>query len=99
MATATRAKKTGAKRKSAPRPIALKNMIGGKFVAPVEGKREDVVNPATGDVIARAPLSTKKDVDAAVGAAKEAFETWGTTTPAERSGMLLKLADAIEENA
>jgi betaine-aldehyde dehydrogenase len=74
-------------------------MIGGKFVAPVRGKREDVVNPATGEVIAKAPLSTKEDVNAAVKAAKHAFETWGQTTPADRSERLLAMATAIEERA
>ncbi len=100
MATAT--KKRPARRRSSnssKKPIALKNMIGGKFVPPVEGKREDVVNPATGNVIARAPLSTKKDVDAAVKAAKDAFETYSVTTPGERAGMLIALADGIEGRA
>jgi betaine-aldehyde dehydrogenase len=102
MATAT-AKRTTRKAKEKgsrnSRPISLKNMIGGKFVAPVDGKREAVVNPATGEVIARAPLSTEKDVDRAVKAAKDAFEAWGTATPAERSTALLKIADGIEERA
>ena len=42
----------------------LKNFIGGEAVDPAEGGTEDVVNPATGEVIAEAPLSTKADVDA-----------------------------------
>jgi betaine-aldehyde dehydrogenase len=95
-ATATRRSKS---RNSKPRVRTLKNMIDGKFVAPADGKREDVINPATGEVIAKAPLSGKGDVDAAVKAAKAAFEEWGVTTPADRSNRLLKIADTIEERA
>ena len=79
--------------------LELKNMIGGKFSDPSDGKTEDVINPANGEVIARAPLSTQEDVDAAVKAAREAFETWQNTTPAERQLLLLKLADGFEERA
>ena len=66
---------------------------------PADGQTEDVINPATGEVIAEAPLSTKQDVDRAVAAAKKAFETWGVTTPAERAAALLAIADLIEEKA
>jgi betaine-aldehyde dehydrogenase len=90
MATAT-AKKTEV--------LELKNMIGGKFSDPADGEMEDVVNPANGEVIARSPLSTKRDVDDAVKAARKAFESWQNTTPAERSVLLLRLADAFEERA
>ena len=98
MATAT-ARRSSKSRNSKPRARALKNMIGGKFVAPVDGKKEDVVDPATGEVIAKAPLSGKRDVDAAVKAAKAAFDGWATITPGERAHALLKIADAIEERA
>jgi betaine-aldehyde dehydrogenase len=103
MATATASKRSasrnGSRRTSKKKPLTLKNMIGGKFVAPVQGKREDVVDPATGEVIARAPLSTKQDVNLAVAAAKGAFEEWGVTTPADRAERLLALASAIEDRA
>ncbi|MDX6615015.1 MAG: betaine-aldehyde dehydrogenase, partial [Solirubrobacterales bacterium] len=103
MATATASKRSasrnGSRRSQKKRPLMLKNMIGGKFVAPVKGKREDVVDPATGEVIAKAPLSTKEDVNLAVKAAKGAFEEWGQTTPAERATRLLAMATAIEERA
>ena len=46
----------------------LQNFIGGEFVDPAEGQTEEVVNPATGEVIAEAPLSTADDVDRAVAA-------------------------------
>jgi betaine-aldehyde dehydrogenase len=77
----------------------LQNYINGEFVDPAEGETEPVVNPATAEQIAEAPLSSEEDVNRAVGAAKKAFETWGVTTPAERSELLLKLADKIEEHA
>ena len=66
MATATKDKKSKAK------VLELKNMIGGKFADPAEGEMEDVTNPANGEVIAKAPLSTKADVDKAVKAARKA---------------------------
>src|SRR5436190_9330488 len=75
----------------------LKNFIGGEAMEPAEGGMEDVVNPATGDVIASAPLSTKPDVDAAVSAAREAFPSWAATPPGERARALLRMADLIEE--
>jgi betaine-aldehyde dehydrogenase len=77
----------------------LKNVINGEAVEPAEGKTEKVVNPANGEVIAEAPLSTKEDVDRAVEAAGRAFEGWSTTVPGERAAALLKLADLIEERA
>jgi betaine-aldehyde dehydrogenase len=77
----------------------LQNFIEGEFVDPVEGRTEDILNPATGGVIATAPLSTAADVDRAVAAARRAFDGWSNETPGERAGALLKLADAIEENA
>src|SRR5260221_13986936 len=75
----------------------LRNFMGGKAVEPAEGGMEDVVNPATGSAIASAPLSTKADVDAAVAAAKGAFEGWAATPPGERARALLRIADLIEE--
>ena len=75
----------------------LRNFIGGKAVDPVEGGTEEVVNPASGEAIAEAPLSTKADVDAAVAAAKGAFDGWAATPPSERARALLRMADLIEE--
>ena len=70
--------------------------IGGEWVDSASGETLDVENPADGKVIARVQASAAEDVDRAAGAAATAFETWQHTTPAERSGMLLKLADALE---
>ena len=77
----------------------LQNFINGSYVAPAEGQTEPILNPATGEAIAHAPLSTAVDVENAVKAARDAFEGCAGTTPGERAGMLLKLADAIEEHA
>jgi betaine-aldehyde dehydrogenase len=86
-------------KKGSAEVLDLKNMIGGEFVDPAEGKTEDVINPATGEVIAHSPLSTEEDVDRAVKAARSAFEDWQYTTPAQRQELLLKLADAFQERA
>src|SRR3989449_1529822 len=57
----------------------------------------EVLNPATGETIAEVPRATAADVDRAVQAAKEALVEWLETTPGERAGLLLKLADAMDE--
>ena len=77
----------------------LQNFIDGEFVDPADGHTEPILNPATAEVIAHAPLSGAADVDRAVSAARRAFEGWGTSTPGERAAAMLKLADAIEEHA
>src|SRR5437764_2423168 len=77
----------------------LQNFIDSEPADPAEGQTEPILNPATGEVIANAPVSTEADVDRAVKAARKAFEGWSTTTPGERAAALLKLADAIEEHA
>ena len=75
------------------------NFVGGEWVDAAEGETMEVINPATGEAIAEVPRGSQEDVDRAVAAAKKAFEEWRETTPAERSGMLLALADALEEHA
>ncbi|MGN6686323.1 MAG: gamma-aminobutyraldehyde dehydrogenase [Actinomycetales bacterium] len=74
----------------------VSNVINGKRQEPTEGRWSDVVDPATGETYASAPVSGAQDVDAAMRAAADAFETWGDTTPSERQRALLKLADALE---
>jgi betaine-aldehyde dehydrogenase len=74
----------------------LQNVIGGRSVDPVSESRSDLVNPATGEVFATAPVSGAADVDAAFDAAAAAFEGWRDATPADRSLALLRIADAIE---
>jgi betaine-aldehyde dehydrogenase len=75
----------------------LRNFIGGEPAAS-EGETEPVLNPATGEELARAPRSTPEDVDRAVRAARQAFDGWSSTTPAQRSAALLALADRLEEH-
>ena len=76
-----------------------KNFVGGKWVDAVDGGTMEVINPATGETIAEVPRGSQADVDRAVEAAKEALPEWLETTPGERAEALLKLADALEENA
>ncbi|CAN5458554.1 gamma-aminobutyraldehyde dehydrogenase [soil metagenome] len=75
------------------------NVVNGELVASVSGETYDVIDPTTGEVYASAPLSGEEDVDRAYAAAAAAFETWGDTTPQDRSNALLKIAAAIEERA
>src|SRR4051795_8084351 len=77
----------------------LQNFIDGEFVDPTSGETEPVLNPATGEQVAEAPLSGAEDVNRAVEAARRAFEGWAAATPGERSLALLKLADRLEEHA
>jgi betaine-aldehyde dehydrogenase len=74
----------------------LENFINGAYVAPADGATEPVLNPATGEAMAHAPLSGAVDIDAAVTAARRAFEGWSQTTPAARAEALLGLAAAVE---
>jgi betaine-aldehyde dehydrogenase len=76
----------------------LSNFIDGERVDS-GGESEPVLNPATGEELARAANSTAADVDHAVSAARRAFEPWSQTTPAERAQALLALAEMVEENA
>jgi betaine-aldehyde dehydrogenase len=81
-------------------PRELRNYIGGEFKSTQEGETLDVVNPSTGEVYATSPKSGPADVDEAMRAARAAFEGgWRDTTPSERMTALLKMADAIEDNA
>jgi betaine-aldehyde dehydrogenase len=75
----------------------LRNFIDGEPVAS-DGESEAVLNPATGQEIARAPRSSAEDVDRAVRAARRAFDGWSSTTPAQRSQALLAIADVLEEH-
>jgi len=72
--------------------------IDGQFVAG-EGEAERVLNPATGEVIARVPEASFEQIHRAVLGANRAFDSWSETTPQERSRLLLKIADAVEANA
>src|SRR5688572_1161423 len=73
--------------------------IDGDFADAADGATTSVINPATEEEIAEVPQGTVEDVDRAVAAAREAFEDWSQTTPAERSALLWKLAQKVEESA
>ncbi|MFC7489809.1 MULTISPECIES: gamma-aminobutyraldehyde dehydrogenase [unclassified Knoellia] len=80
-------------------PRVLRNFVGGAYADARGEARQDIVNPATGAVVASAAVSNEADVDAAYAAASTAFGEWGRTTPSERQQALLHLADAIESRA
>ena len=75
----------------------LSNFIDGERSS-VTGETEAVLNPATGERLAQAPVSSAEEVDRAVGAARRAFAGWSATTPAQRAQALLALADLVEEH-
>src|SRR3984957_8537666 len=77
----------------------LSNFIGGKVTPAASDTGAELINPATGEAFATAPVSGPADVDAAFAAAAAGFEVWRDTTPAERSLALLRIADAIEAKA
>jgi aldehyde dehydrogenase len=74
------------------------NYINGVFTPPVNGKYFDVISPIDGKVFTKAAHSSKEDLDLAVNAAHEAFKTWGKTSATERSNILIKIAETIEQN-
>jgi betaine-aldehyde dehydrogenase len=76
--------------------LELRNFVGGEHVDATDGRRADLVDPATGEVFASAPVSSAEDVDRAYTAAARAFPGWRDATPSERSLALYRLADAIE---
>ena len=76
--------------------LELRNFVGGEHVDATDGRRADLVDPATGEVFASAPVSSAEDVDRAYTAAADAFPGWRDATPSERSLALFRLADAIE---
>ncbi|SFR00376.1 acetaldehyde dehydrogenase ExaC [Poseidonocella sedimentorum] len=74
------------------------NFIGGKFVAPVKGQYFDNITPITGQKVCEVARSTAEDVELALDAAHAAKDAWGKTSATERSNILLRVADRIEEN-
>ena len=78
---------------------AFKNFINGQAADAADGRTTAVVNPATGQQYATAPLSGEADIDAAMTAAAAAYEEWREATPSERSLALFRIADAVESRA
>jgi 1-pyrroline dehydrogenase len=77
----------------------LRNLVGGELVDGVDGATRDVLNPATGEVIARVPEGSEADVERAIAAARAARIPWRDTTPGRRMELLLALADAVDRHA
>lgn len=77
----------------------LLNFVGGGWRRAASVESLPVHNPATGDVLAAAPLSSADDVAAAVGAAEEAWETWRRTPPGQRIQPLFRLKALLDEHA
>jgi len=76
----------------------IQNYIAGEWVESSTSLREKVYNPATGEVIAEVPLSTKEDVDKAVRAANEAFKGWSKTAVPKRARILFKYQQLLVDN-
>jgi malonate-semialdehyde dehydrogenase (acetylating)/methylmalonate-semialdehyde dehydrogenase len=79
-------------------PLEIQNYINGEWIKSESAQIVDIVNPATQKTIARAPMSTKNEVDQAVDAAKEAFPDWRRTPPLARARCLSRLIELLEEN-
>ena len=77
----------------------LRNFVGGSHADTVDGITSPVIDPSTGDAYAQAPVSSARDVDAAMTAAAAGFQVWRDATPGERQRALLRIADAVEARA
>jgi aldehyde dehydrogenase len=74
------------------------NYIGGKWTPPVKGQYFDNISPVDGNSFTRIPRSTSEDIDAAIDAAWAAAPAWNSSSATERSNLLLKIADVMEQN-
>ncbi|MDA0705104.1 MAG: aldehyde dehydrogenase family protein [Proteobacteria bacterium] len=73
--------------------------IGGEFVAPVQGKYFDTINPATEEKLSKVALASAADVDKAVKAARKAFVGWSRLKPAERGKYIFRIARILQERS
>src|SRR5690625_7560540 len=76
----------------------LQNFINGKWVDANTDTYEDVPNPATGEVMAKVPISTEADLNNAVQAAKEAFKEWGKTPVPRRARILFRYQQLLVDH-
>lgn len=76
----------------------LKNWIGGNWVASSAAHTEPVINPATEEILAQVPFSTKDDVEQAVQSAREAFKSWSRTPVPKRARILFKYQQLLVEH-
>ncbi|MCO6358424.1 aldehyde dehydrogenase family protein [Roseivirga pacifica] len=74
------------------------NFIGGKWVAPAQGQYFENVSPVDGNAFTKVARSTAEDIEMAIDAAWEAAPTWNNSSATERSNLLLKIADVMEQN-
>jgi len=74
------------------------NFIGGQWVPPVKGNYFNNSTPVTGESFCQIPRSCAQDIELALDAAHQAKDAWGRTSVQERSNILLKIADRIDEN-
>ncbi|MFC0333571.1 CoA-acylating methylmalonate-semialdehyde dehydrogenase [Paenibacillus sepulcri] len=79
-------------------PAQLKNFIGGEWIASTSGNYDPVYNPATEEIIAYVPLSSKRDLDQAVQNAKDTFKTWSKTPVPRRARILFKYQQLLVEH-
>jgi malonate-semialdehyde dehydrogenase (acetylating)/methylmalonate-semialdehyde dehydrogenase len=75
----------------------INHYIGGRIVEGTSGRHGDVYNPALGELIRRVAFADEGELDAAVGAANEAFPAWAATPPLRRARVLFRLKDLIEQ--
>ena len=78
---------------------ALSLYIDGEFLSGAGRKTQDIINPATAQVIAQLPHASIEDLDRALHAAERAFTTWKHSSPLERSAVLRKAAQLSRERA
>ncbi|MES1027610.1 methylmalonate-semialdehyde dehydrogenase [Bacillus velezensis] len=76
----------------------LKNYINGEWVESKTDQYEDVVNPATKEVMCQVPISTQEDVEYAVRSASEAFQTWSKTAVPRRARILFNYQQLLQQN-
>jgi acyl-CoA reductase-like NAD-dependent aldehyde dehydrogenase len=76
----------------------IQNFVDGEFVEPISGKYLNNIEPATGKPYSQVADSDARDVDLAVSAAERAFSDWSKKTAADRSKILLRIADLIERD-
>ncbi len=78
--------------------MKIQNYINGKFQNPIEDNWLDNFNPSNGEVYGQIPNSTKADVEAAYSSAKSAFSQWSKSTLEDRSRILIKISELLEDN-
>ncbi|KNX33031.1 MULTISPECIES: methylmalonate-semialdehyde dehydrogenase [Bacillus amyloliquefaciens group] len=76
----------------------LKNYINGEWVESKTDQYEDVINPATKEVMCQVPISTREDVEYAVRSASEAFQTWSKTAVPRRARILFNYQQLLQQN-